>query len=111
MHLNDINAAARQHRHDLIAEAAHERLARAARATRPRRRIGRGSRTLAAVASALAAVLGAAEAGLVRSGRALSGLHRSRATYAPARPFDEALARARAELLEAATLAPQLAAG
>lgn len=56
-------------------------------------------------------VLGAAEAGLVRSGRALSGLHRSRATYAPARPFDEALARVRSELLEAATLAPELAAG
>lgn len=64
MHLNDINAAARQHRQDLIAEAAHERLARAARAARAKRRTGRGARTAAAAAGSLAAVLGAAEARL-----------------------------------------------
>lgn len=57
------------------------------------------------------AVTVAAETGLVRTGRALSHLHRGTASYAPARPYAEAVARVRAELAEAATIAPDLAAG
>ncbi len=53
----------------------------------------------------------AAETGLVRTGRALSHLHRGVASYAPARPYAAALARVRAELAEASATAPELAAG
>ncbi len=57
MHLNDINAAARQHRNDLLAEAARDRLARAARGKRASRLV----RGVALLAGALASILGVAQ--------------------------------------------------